>query len=90
MPVSWHSHSILFKDPYQGWHSSSASGGSNFENFKNAESNRLREQVRLEFDNEKRKQIYWRWQELVHEEQPVTFLYYQIQPAAFSKRFRNM
>src|SRR5262245_43798310 len=36
MPVSWHSQSILFKDPYQGWHSSSASGGSNFENFKNA------------------------------------------------------
>ena len=46
--------------------------------------------ARLEFDNEKRKQIYWRWQELVHEKQPVTFLYYQMQPAAFSKRFRNM
>src|SRR5262249_53934708 len=55
----------LVYDPYHNWHSSSAAGGSNFENFKNAESDRLLEQARLEFDNEKRKQIYWRWQELI-------------------------
>src|SRR5262245_19457201 len=56
----------LVQDPYHLWHSSSAAGGSNFENFKNIESDRMLEQARLEFDNEKRKQIYWRWQELIH------------------------
>lgn len=80
----------LVHDPYHLWHSSAAAGGSNFQNFKNAESDRLLEQARLEFDNDKRKEIYWRWQELIFEEQPVTFLYYQEEPAAYSKRFQNV
>ena len=80
----------LVYDPYHVWHSSSAAGGSNFENFKNADSDRLLEQARLEFDNEKRKQIYWRWQELIQDEQPVTFLYYQSEPAVYSRRFQNV
>jgi peptide/nickel transport system substrate-binding protein len=50
----------------------------------------LLEQARLEFDSEKRKQLYWRWQELIHDEQPVTFLYYVLEPAAYSKRFQNV
>jgi len=44
----------------------------------------------LTVDDEKRKQIYWRWQELIHDEQPVTFLYYTKEPAAYSKRFQNV
>ncbi|PYS53594.1 MAG: hypothetical protein DMG13_11775 [Acidobacteria bacterium] len=81
----------LIQDPYQLWHSSSASNrGSNYVNFKNPESDRLIEQARLEFDAEKRKQLYWRWQELIHEEQPYTFLYYQEEAAAYSKRFQNV
>jgi len=76
----------LVSDQSQNWHST---GGNNFQNFKNAESDRLIEQARLEFDPEKRKQLYWRWQELIHEEQPVTFLYYSQEPAAISKRFQN-
>jgi len=67
----------LVQDQYQLWHSSSASGGSNYVNFKNAEADRLIEQARLEFNAEKRKNLYARWQEIVQEEQPVTFLYYQ-------------
>jgi len=27
---------------------------------------------------------------LIHEEQPVTFLYYQLDSAAYSKRFQNV
>jgi peptide/nickel transport system substrate-binding protein len=80
----------LVQDPYPGWHSSSANNGQNFENFKNAESDRLLEQARLEFDSEKRRQIYWQWQELIQEEQPVTFLFYSEDSAAFSKRFQNV
>ena len=56
-------------------HLSSASNrGSNFISFKNAESDRLIEQARLEFDDEKRKQIYWKWQELIHSEQSALSL----------------
>ncbi|HYR41522.1 MAG TPA: peptide-binding protein, partial [Terriglobia bacterium] len=81
----------LIADPYQVFHSSAAlNKGSNFISFKNAESDRLIEKARLEFDDEKRKQIYWQWQELIHEEQPYTFLFYREEPAAYSKRFRNV
>jgi peptide/nickel transport system substrate-binding protein len=80
----------LVSDPYNIWHSSSTVEGQNFQNFKNAESDQMLEQARLEFDNEKRRQIYWRWQELIHEEQPVTFLYYVQEPASYHKRFQNV
>jgi peptide/nickel transport system substrate-binding protein len=80
----------LVHDPYMQWHSTAAVGGSNYQNFKNAESDRMLEQARLEFDNDKRQQIYRQWQELIHDQQPVTFLYYQQEPAAYSKRFENV
>jgi len=81
----------LEQEQEQTWHSSSAlNGGTNYVSFKNAESDRLLEQIRVEFNDEKRKQLYWRWQEVIHDEQPYTFLYYQEEPAAYSKRFQNV
>jgi peptide/nickel transport system substrate-binding protein len=77
-------------DAYQVWHSSAAAGGSNFSNFKNPEADHLLEMARQEFDPEKRKQIYWQWQDIFHDEQPVTFLYYFQEPAAYSNRFQNV
>jgi peptide/nickel transport system substrate-binding protein len=82
--------SDLDQEQYQFFHSSSAAGGSNFVNFKNMDSDRLLEQIRLEFDGQKRKELYWKWQELIADEQPVTFLYYVIETAAFSKRFQSV
>jgi peptide/nickel transport system substrate-binding protein len=77
-------------DAYQVWHSSATAGGSNFANFKNPEADHLLEMARQEFDAEKRKQLYWQWQDLIQDEQPVTFLYYFQEPAAYSKRFQNV
>jgi len=80
----------LIMDPYQIWHSSSiANRGSNFVSFRNAESDQLIEQARVEFDEAKRKQIYFKWQELIHDQQPYTFLMYSVQPVAYRKRFQN-
>ncbi len=83
--------SDLVQDPYQIWHSSATQNrGSNYGSFKNAESDRLLEQARLEFDNEKRKQLYWRWQEIIHDEEPNTFIYVLEESASYSKRFQNV
>jgi peptide/nickel transport system substrate-binding protein len=82
--------SDLDQDEYQNYHSSSAAGGTNFANFKNAESDRMLEQMRLEFNAENRKQISWKWQELIHDQQPMTFVYYSQEPAAYSTRFQNV
>lgn len=81
----------LTLDPYQIWHSNSiANRGSNFISFRNAQSDQLIERARVEFDPEKRKELYWKWQELIHDEQPYTFLYYYVQPSAYQKRFQNV
>jgi peptide/nickel transport system substrate-binding protein len=83
--------SDLQSDPFQLWHSSSIQNrGSNFISFKNAEADDLIEKARLEFDPEKRKQLYWRLQEIMHEEQPYTFVYYPEEAAAYQKRFQNV
>jgi len=63
-------------DPYAVWHSSKTeSGGLNFIGFKNAEVDRLIEEGRTTFDQEVRRRAYFRFQEIIHEEQPYTFLY---------------
>ena len=78
-------------DPYQLFHSDSAKNrGSNYYNFRNSEADAIMEQARPEFDAEKRKQLYWRFQEIFHEEQPYTLLYYPKDAAAYHVRFQNV
>jgi peptide/nickel transport system substrate-binding protein len=64
--------------------------GSNYVSFKNAEADKLIENARTEFDQEKRKQLYWRFQEIIQDEQPYTFLFYPQETAAYHKRFQNV
>jgi peptide/nickel transport system substrate-binding protein len=78
-------------DPYQIWHSSQAGPkGSNFVGFKNDEADKLLEEARQEFDAKKRDKLYYRFQEIVHEEQPYTFLFTTKALVAVSRRFRNV
>jgi peptide/nickel transport system substrate-binding protein len=82
--------SDLVSDPYQILHSSSAEKrGSNYQSFKNAEVDKLIEDARREFDPEKRKQLYWRLAEVLHDEQPYTFLFWLKEAGAFSNRFQG-
>ncbi len=78
-------------DPYQIWHSSQAvEKGSNFVGFKNAEADKLIEEARREFDPEKRRRMYYRLQEIIHDEQPYTFLFTNKALEAVSRRFQNV
>ena len=81
----------LSYDPYQLWHSSSIGNrGSNFGSFDNPEADRLMEEARTEFDPEKRKQLYWRFQEIIHDEQPYTFMLYPQESVAYHRRFQQV
>ncbi len=63
-------------DLYQVWHSSQAMpGGLNFTAFKDAQLDRLLEEGRTTRDEEARRQIYYRVQEILAKEQPYCFLY---------------
>jgi peptide/nickel transport system substrate-binding protein len=61
-------------DPYQVWHSSQAEAGSNYIGFDNAEADEIIEKARESFDRQERSRLYHRFHEIVHEEQPYTFL----------------
>lgn len=78
------------QDPYQLWHSTSADRGSNFIAFNNAEADDLIERARVEFDPVKRRELYHRFNEIIHEEQPYTFLFCQAQLDILPKRFHNV
>jgi peptide/nickel transport system substrate-binding protein len=58
--------------------------------FVNEEADRLIEAARKEFDPEKRRAMYHRFHELIHEEQPYTFLFTTEALAAVDRRFRNV
>ncbi len=77
-------------DPYQIWSSTQAEAGSNFIGFKNAEVDRLIEEARKEFDRDKRIELYRQFSEIIHEEQPYTFLFCRKATVAVNKRFENV
>lgn len=77
-------------DPYQVWHSSQAEYGSNFVGFRNEEADRLIESARREFDAEKRRKLYHRFHEILHEEQPYTFLFTTKALVAVHRRFQDV
>ncbi len=77
-------------DPYQIWHSSQATGeGSNHFSYINPESDKLLEENRMEFDDNKRMEILKKWQKIVYDDQPVTFLWSEPSRYLYSDRYRN-
>ncbi len=77
-------------DPYQLWHSSQADKGSNFVGFRSEEADRLIEAARQEFDPPKRRLLFNRFSEILHEEQPYTFLFTTDALVAVARRFQNV
>lgn len=78
------------EDPYQIWHSSQATGeGSNFISYKNPESDKLLEQNRVTFDENERVELLNKWQKIIYEDQPTTFLWTTPSRYVYSDRFRN-
>jgi peptide/nickel transport system substrate-binding protein len=66
----------LDPDLYNVWHSSKTREGElNFISFKNDEVDRLVDEGRFTLDREKRKQAYYRIQEILKDEVPYIFLY---------------
>lgn len=59
-------------DPYPFWHSSQISEtGKNLSNFRNTQADKLLEQARLEFDANKRNEMYAKFQDILNSEIPM-------------------
>jgi len=78
-------------DQYNIWHSSKTGARElNFIHYRNAEVDELLERGRRTFDQTERKRIYGRFQEILAEEQPYTFLYVPEALPVVARRFRGI
>ncbi len=78
-------------DPYQLWHSSQANNqGSNYCGFINRRADQLIEMNRLEFDENKRTALMKEFQQIVHDEQPYTFLWNAVSPVLYTSRLQGV
>lgn len=80
----------LTNDPYQLWHSTQVTEGSNMTGFANAEADEVIEKIRVEFNDDVRSVLYKRLQKILHDEQPYTFLFNSATLAVYDKRFTNV
>jgi peptide/nickel transport system substrate-binding protein len=79
------------EDPYQLWHSSQIhEKESNFCDFVNPEADRIIEACRRELDEKKRFKMLQRFQEIILDEQPYTFLFVPKRLVAYDKRLQNV
>jgi peptide/nickel transport system substrate-binding protein len=78
-------------DQYNIWHSSKTGPRElNFIGFKNQEVDELLEKGRRNFDQQERKAVYDRFQAILAEEQPYTFLYVSEALPVVARRFRGV
>jgi peptide/nickel transport system substrate-binding protein len=78
-------------DAYQVWHSSQAANkGSNAISYKNSRVDEILEIYRREFDAKKRVEMYKEFQQILHEEQPYTFLFVRKQVSVVHRRFQDV
>jgi len=78
-------------DQYDIWHSSKTGYKElNFISFKNKEVDEILEKARRTFDREERRRLYFRFQEILAEEQPYTFLYVPYALPVIHARFHGI
>lgn len=77
-------------DPHQVWHSSQVDAGSNYVGFVNPEADQLIEQARVTFDRQERIRLYHRFSEILHDEQPYTFMFCRKTLLAVDKRVHGI
>jgi peptide/nickel transport system substrate-binding protein len=78
-------------DAYDIWNSTKTKPGElNFIHYNNPEVDKLLEEGRHTFDREKRRQAYFRFQEILAEDQPYTFLFVPDALPTVHKRFRGI
>jgi peptide/nickel transport system substrate-binding protein len=81
----------LDPDQYDIWYSTKTKPGElNFNHYNNPEVDRLLTQGRHTFDREKRRRAYFRFQEVLAQDQPYTFLFVPDALPAISRRFRGI
>lgn len=76
-------------DHKQIYHTTSTEGGSNYMFFGNARSDALIDSIRVELDEERRGELNKEFQQILHEEVPMIYMFARKNKLAIHKRFDN-
>jgi peptide/nickel transport system substrate-binding protein len=74
-------------DLKQIWHTESINGGSNYVYFGNPETDKLIDEIKGELNEDKRNNLYRKFQEIIHDQSPYIFLYSPKERIAIAKKF---
>lgn len=78
-------------DQYWLWHGSqSAEGGFNYAGWQNEEVDEILQQARSITDENRRRELYWRFQEIFAEEVPSLILFYPVYTYGIHERIHNV
>jgi peptide/nickel transport system substrate-binding protein len=81
--------SVSPDDPKQIWHTESINGGSNYVSFGTPETDKLIDQIREELDEDKRNDLYKKFQVIIHDQCPYIFLSSSKERIAIAKKFTD-
>jgi len=77
-------------DPYAKWHTANAEmGGTNAIAYKSAEASRLIDLIRDTPKEDKRLSYYHEFQQIMHDDQPVIWLYHPLEKVILSKKWKG-
>ncbi len=72
------------------WYSQFSSTPLNVQSYSNKDIDKILDEIQNSSDNEKRKSLYKQFQEIMHNDEPVTFLYWIDDITAHNKRIKNI
>jgi ABC-type transport system substrate-binding protein len=80
------------QDPFQLWHSSQADvpESSNAGAYRNPEVDKLIDELRVTLDQKKQVELYHKIHRIIFDDQPYTFLFADMQTAAYDARLQNI
>ncbi|WP_352428027.1 peptide ABC transporter substrate-binding protein [Thermoflexus sp.] len=77
-------------DPYPFWHETQVEGGQNYGGFRDRDISEVLEEARRVPDIARRRDLYWRFQELFQEKVPALLLFYPVYTYAVDERISGI
>ena len=72
------------------WYSDLQNTPLNFVGYQNKTADNLMDELKVHLPKERQKKLYYRFQEIMHEDQPVTFMYWISDIVGINKRIKNI
>lgn len=77
-------------DPYPFWHETQVDSGQNYGGFRDRDISEVIEEARRTMDIVRRRELYWRFQELFQEKVPAILLFYPVYTFAVDERISGI